>query len=160
MTVFSAAVLAPLVEELVFRGAIFRKWRVRWGPGKAALLSSLLFAAVHLQASPGKLVLALTCVLVYTSTRSLWAAVLLHAMHNAGLYVLAGRYSWGGFQLRLDAPWKFVLLGLVLLAGVGVWLRFVIQNWRTLAVPLPPDSLEPAPAASAARLPEPTRAGG
>jgi len=86
--------------------------------------------------------------------------VLLHALNNAGLYVLGGRYSWGIFRPRLDAPWRFVLLALVLLAGVGVWLRFVIQSWRTLGVPLPPDSLEPGPATSAARLPEPTRAGG
>lgn len=32
-------VVAPLVEELVFRGTLFRAWRARWNPGVALLAS-------------------------------------------------------------------------------------------------------------------------
>ncbi|MEY2931444.1 MAG: hypothetical protein RL033_2193 [Pseudomonadota bacterium] len=37
-----------MVEELVFRGALFRKWRTHMSPGKAMLLTSLLFGVLLL----------------------------------------------------------------------------------------------------------------
>lgn len=42
-----AGVLAPLVEELVFRGFLFASMRAKWGVWPAALVSSLLFSAGH-----------------------------------------------------------------------------------------------------------------
>lgn len=43
------AVLAPIIEELFFRGLFLRALEKRWGPRWALWVSSLVFAAVHLQ---------------------------------------------------------------------------------------------------------------
>ena len=158
--VLSAVVLAPLIEELVFRGTLFRKWRVRWGASKAVLLSSVIFGVLHPQHVTAFLA-GLTYALVYTRVRSLWAAVVLHALSNGMLLVLGGlHYFWDLPRLRLDSPWKYGLFALVLLVGTGVWLQFVRKSWRTLRDPLPPDSLQAAPAASSSNLTEPVRVAG
>jgi membrane protease YdiL (CAAX protease family) len=44
---FIACVLAPLNEELLFRGAIFRFCRQRFGRAIALLVSGVLFGALH-----------------------------------------------------------------------------------------------------------------
>ncbi|MEO5887191.1 MAG: type II CAAX endopeptidase family protein, partial [Anaerolineales bacterium] len=45
---FVGAVLAPIVEEIFFRGFLFQGFRQKYGWVSAALLSSLIFAAAHL----------------------------------------------------------------------------------------------------------------
>ncbi|WP_370459145.1 lysostaphin resistance A-like protein [Aggregicoccus sp. 17bor-14] len=94
--------LSAAEEELVFRGFLRFAFEQRTGPVRAALLTSLLFALIHvpglwlqLGASPaiavllGALfVLGLALSLVTRRSGSLWPAVLLHALNNlfAALY--------------------------------------------------------------------------
>jgi membrane protease YdiL (CAAX protease family) len=40
--------LAPLAEELLFRGALLRALQRHWSPGMAVFVSALIFAGVHL----------------------------------------------------------------------------------------------------------------
>jgi uncharacterized protein len=81
----TALVIAPVAEELIFRGYIFGvlcrytgKW---WG----LLISALVFAAIHahIPSLAGLFALAVTLTLVYEGTGSLWAAILMHSLFNA-----------------------------------------------------------------------------
>lgn len=79
-----AVVLAPLAEELVFRGFVYRNLRDQHGKGLAMLLSGLAFAAVHFQPT---LVLPLTALgvglaLLYEWSGSLWVPITVHALWN------------------------------------------------------------------------------
>lgn len=56
-TLLVLAVLAPLVEELVFRGLLYGWIAGRWGPLPAFVASSLAFAAAH--AEPAHIILVL-----------------------------------------------------------------------------------------------------
>jgi membrane protease YdiL (CAAX protease family) len=47
LSVFSSVVLAPFGEELTFRGALFGSLATRMSTHRAALISSLIFAATH-----------------------------------------------------------------------------------------------------------------
>lgn len=78
-------VVAPVTEELLFRGALFGSLRARIGSRAAALLSSLLFAAVHgsLTALVPLFVLALVLCWVYERSGSLVAPVAVHMLNNA-----------------------------------------------------------------------------
>jgi membrane protease YdiL (CAAX protease family) len=50
LMIYAVAVLwAPLIEETMFRGALFHSVRVRWGWWPSALLVSLIFAMIHPQ---------------------------------------------------------------------------------------------------------------
>lgn len=82
---FAIAVAAPLVEELLFRGLLqnaFAKHMPIWG---AIILSSLLFATVHLQpyAIPGLMSLSIAFGYLYHRTGSLRMNILLHMANNA-----------------------------------------------------------------------------
>ena len=82
---FAVIVVAPVVEEITFRALLFRWLRQRWALWPAALLSGLVFAAFHLDAST---LLPLTLAgaafaWAYDRTGSLWASITPHAGLNA-----------------------------------------------------------------------------
>ena len=87
---FAIAIAAPLVEELLFRGllqnALARRMPI-WG---AIILSSLVFAAVHLQlyAIPGLMSLSIAFGYLYYRTGSLRMNILLHMANNSAALLL------------------------------------------------------------------------
>jgi len=82
--VVGAAVVAPLVEEAFFRGFMFAGLRGRYGWGRAALVSSALFALLHgqLTAFLPIFLLGLLLAYLYHATRSLWPGILFHFINN------------------------------------------------------------------------------
>lgn len=80
----SAVVLAPVFEEIFFRGYLAGIVRHAYGAVAAWFVSALLFAVVH--GIPSVVVSALFCGLVlsfyYLRYRSLVMVILLHAMNN------------------------------------------------------------------------------
>ena len=92
--IFLAAVLAPLVEELIFRGMLFPVLLQRlplWG---AVVVVSFLFALMHEHAASfvSLFLLSGACCLSYLATGTLWAPVVMHGLFNlssvAVLYLL------------------------------------------------------------------------
>lgn len=86
-------VLAPLIEEVFFRGFIFGGLRSRWGTGGAALGSGVLFAIAHI-GNPGTLYLIPPIALVgvifafgYAHSGSLAATVVAHFLFNLVSFV-------------------------------------------------------------------------
>lgn len=80
-----AVVVAPIFEEILFRGLLYPFLKRRWGQTTAALLVSALFAVVHFHV-PAMLplfVLGMALVLVYEASDSLTAPITLHAAFNA-----------------------------------------------------------------------------
>ncbi len=82
--------LAPLAEELVFRGLLYGWLAGRWGAGVAVIVSSIAFAAAHVELAHVVLVLPLGLVfgLLRWRTGSLWPSLAAH-MANNGLAVAA-----------------------------------------------------------------------
>jgi hypothetical protein len=85
----TAAIAAPFFEETLFRGFLLpslTRYMPTWG---AILLSSLIFAVVHLSLSEVLPLLALAIVLgfVYTRTQNLLASMLLHSLWNSGTLI-------------------------------------------------------------------------
>jgi len=80
-----AVVVAPLSEEVFFRGFVFAGLRERHGWLKAALISAAAFALLHLQPVQALPIFLLGFVfaLIYEKSRSLWPAVAMHAAVNA-----------------------------------------------------------------------------
>ena len=86
----AAGVVAPLAEELFFRGYVFRSYLKTRGPLVAYGLSSLLFAALHLNvpALLPILVLALAFCWAYQRTGSLVPSIVGHALNNSVAFVI------------------------------------------------------------------------
>ena len=89
----SAVLLAPVVEEIVFRGFLFQSYLRRFGFGLAMILSTVLFVSIHYYGIYGSLSVAffgLGACALYRATGSLWTAIIFHALTN-GLITLS---SW------------------------------------------------------------------
>ncbi|HEY6538134.1 MAG TPA: type II CAAX endopeptidase family protein [Candidatus Dormibacteraeota bacterium] len=90
LAVVSIAVIAPLVEEVVFRGFIYGGMRRRWGVTVSVLVSSALFALAHsfsvggsiLLLGPSLFIAGVALALVYERSRSLVPGMVLHASFN------------------------------------------------------------------------------
>lgn len=92
--------VAPVVEELVFRGYFFRVWRNSflkcWG---TLLLTSLLFAAVHLGQYPLQLLALLFCFslllgVAREKTGSVYVPIVMHAVNNLLAFIMI---NWLGY---------------------------------------------------------------
>jgi len=88
--VILAVVLAPLFEEIFFRGFLFRGFSSSWGWVAGACVSAAIFGIAHLQIDVFVPLFALGLALawVYKRTGSLWTSIAFHALFNA-LSVLA-----------------------------------------------------------------------
>jgi len=138
--------VAPLTEELLFRGIILRGLLSRHRPAMAVMLSAFLFAAMHL--NPWQFVSALFLGFLlgwfYVRTGSLTPCIIGHAFMN-GLTVLFSLLPWdiAGMTSAPDLtrvqfqPWWLDLAGL-LMFSIGV-------AWFRKCAPLePPVIAEPA----------------
>jgi hypothetical protein len=82
--VFAGIVLAPIVEEIFFRGFLFNGFRQRLGWNKAALLSSLFFSLAHMEpvALIPTFILGYLLAYLFHRSNSLWPGVVLHCLVN------------------------------------------------------------------------------
>lgn len=86
--VVSACLLAPLAEEILYRGILFRSFWNRLGVLPAALISSAIFAILHFYDGYGLLSVGffgLSCALLYASTGSLVSCIALHLLYNSSV---------------------------------------------------------------------------
>lgn len=98
-TAVLVTVLAPLAEELLFRGYIFpalRNWR---GTVPAVVIAGAIFGLLHVFSSPAYALVplalfgSLLC-LVYLKTRSLYPAIALHSVNNSIAFGSAPEVDW------------------------------------------------------------------
>jgi membrane protease YdiL (CAAX protease family) len=86
--VLAGSVLAPVAEEFLFRGLLYRYLRARRTILFATLVSSLLFALSHfiLILIPSYIVFGIIEALVAERYKSLYPAIALHALNNGALF--------------------------------------------------------------------------
>lgn len=88
--IVSACLLAPLAEELLYRGVLFRSCWNRLGVLPGAILSSAVFAILHFYDGYGLASVAifgLSSALLYAATGSLGACVTLHFLYNSAIKI-------------------------------------------------------------------------
>lgn len=94
---FGGAIIAPIVEEVFFRGFVFTGLRGRWNWRRAALVSAALFAIAHVL--PTSLfpifILGLIFAFLYQFSGSIWPAILMHMLTNALALSIAYAVSQG-----------------------------------------------------------------
>lgn len=83
-TFFFIAVSAPVCEELVFRGFVYRGYRRSGTCLQAGLLSAVLFAVGHMNFNQAAyaVVIGIILVLLVEATGSIWASILYHVVFN------------------------------------------------------------------------------
>ncbi len=135
----SVVVVAPVVEEFVFRGLLLHRWSRKWGVLRGVLASTAAFAVLHF--SPlGIFLLGLGIAAIYLRTGSLWLAIIAHGLNNLLAFTVLPLFmpQWDsgtdlltGFQRSLPGGLIALALGL---AGAVLLRR---EYWPSQDTPLP-----------------------
>ncbi|MEJ6717120.1 MAG: membrane protease YdiL (CAAX protease family) [Akkermansiaceae bacterium] len=96
--VFSAVVVAPIAEEVIFRGFLYPVVKRYSEPWFAAIFTGCLFGVIHfnLMSFPLLALMGIVLVVLYEITGSLWVPIACHAAFNAlqvGVMMLARLYE-------------------------------------------------------------------
>ena len=129
---FKVAIVAPVVEELIFRGLILQGFRRRYNGFVAVFMSALLFALFHLNPwqFPTTFILGLLLGWIMLRTDNILLAILGHSINNA-LVLLTITY-WDTIQThpiysmeKLD----FYLVSTVVILISTVFIYLLSINW-------------------------------
>ena len=127
--IVTVVVMAPLFEEVIFRGVLLESTRVRYGVVAAWLLSSAIFGIVqvHPTVVVNAFVMGLVLAFIYLRTDSLWSAIILHAINNgiAYLALIAGH----GNSMLIDMVGSRTLYVLFYIAALAV---FAVSGYMML----------------------------
>jgi hypothetical protein len=92
-------VMAPLAEEIFFRGFLFTALRNSWGLWPAATIVGLVFGAIHGGSSNVEFLLPLAVLgialcLLYARTGSLYPCIALHCINNSIAFGSSQNWGW------------------------------------------------------------------
>lgn len=134
----SLVVVGPIIEEVLFRGLLLRRWIKKWSLVTAIILSSLLFGALH--ADPiGAFAFGVGMCVLYLRTQSLYIPIICHAANNLFVWLIeAGYIFWNGpnYQYTIEtlrSEWYIGLIcGVIIARWATNYLRTPIQSreWR------------------------------
>lgn len=98
--VFAMVVYAPLLEEIVFRGAFLKALLEEYKLNKAILISAVIFSIIHI--NPAQLIPTFLAGLllgwIYYRTKNLSLCIILHAINNIAYVVLFKMTDGNGFN--------------------------------------------------------------
>ena len=127
--IVTVVVMAPLFEEVIFRGVLLESTCARYGVVAAWLLSSAIFGIVHVHPTVvvNAFVMGLVLAFIYLRTDSLWSAIILHAVNNgiAYLALIAGH----GNSMLIDMVGSRTLYVLLYIAALAV---FAVSGYMML----------------------------
>jgi uncharacterized protein len=115
-------IIAPVVEELIFRGVIMTGFMKNYKIGYAITLSALMFALFHLNPwqLPATFMLGLILGWIRYRTGSILACIAGHVIHNGLLYITITWYeTFAGLSILQPGQFlNYLLNGLFLIAGL------------------------------------------
>ena len=120
-----AGILAPVAEELVYRGMIYRRMRESLTAVQAGVFVSILFGVGHGNLPQGlyAMVLGLLLACIYEKFRNIAAPILFHIVVNITSLLL----SWyGGFEWILGTEGKA--------GGIEEDIAALLGNWDGISV--------------------------
>lgn len=134
LSFISAVILAPICEELIFRGFVLNKMLIRFSPAKAVIFSSVIFGALHLTTGISPTIVGTVLCIIYMKYRSIIPCMVIHCVHNLAVVLIkylastdidaSAQITPADFQPLIILAGVFIILGLV-------WLvLFIRKNWH------------------------------
>lgn len=89
-SILTLTVLAPVLEEMIFRGAILESVRAKKGTAAAILISAAVFGVIHLipQQVVNAFFIGLILGYIYIKTGSLVPVIIIHALNNGLAFIM------------------------------------------------------------------------
>ena len=125
--IICVAILGPILEELLFRGAITKVLLKKYNPVVAILISGLIFGIFHMNPAQvvGATLIGFILAWIYYKTHSLIPCILIHIMNNSLSVYLALKFPNVEYSSELIGE-KAYLTGLVI-----AFLLFIL-SWRMM----------------------------
>jgi uncharacterized protein len=153
-----AVIIAPVIEEVLFRGLLLQRWALRWGTLTGVVLSSALFAIGHVEVL-GHFVFGVAMAALYLRTRSLWVPIAAHSLNNfiVSVLTLPGELrpdKPGNQQMSVASLQSGWWVGIVVLAiGLALLEAYRRRYWKGIdlralirgPVPYPTESVSASP---------------
>lgn len=116
LMIFSVVILAPILEEYLFRGILFAE--LKKSPNAKIIITALIFAIYHLNLIQGLNTLFIGLVLgyIYYYRRNIKEVILVHMVNN------------------LVAVFPNEVLGLVCIIAIGFAIKFLIDFRKDLSI--------------------------
>lgn len=138
-------ILAPIIEEIIFRGVMLHRWSLKWGLREAIFVSSIVFGLLHLMSAIDAFLFGLVMCTLYLRTQSILVPIVFHILNNFGaslptlfelingnttetLYTIADLQSMTPYL-----PW-LLLIALATGASLIIYLK---RNWIESTEALP-----------------------
>lgn len=122
-----SVIVAPITEELIFRGILLRRLYSKYSINKSIIYSSLLFFIIHLSPNPIILFLGVTCAILVYKYKSLIPGVLLHIANNFIVFMRDLHMNTEqNLSNDLNVDFSFLIFGVILL---GVYILYIYKNY-------------------------------
>ncbi|MBX4259534.1 CPBP family intramembrane metalloprotease [Clostridium estertheticum] len=127
--ILSVAVIAPIYEEVIFRGILLKGMANKMNPNLALIISALIFALVHMNIPQGinAFLLGLIIGAIYLSSNSIYLCIFAHFINNS-----AAITTTGSFQL-LSGKYSMIIHSIFFL--VGITILIFAYRWYTRKQP-------------------------
>lgn len=125
----TSIIFAPLLEELIFRGVLFNRLKIRTGLVPAMIISSFLFAIGHDFGSMTSAFLFGLCMcILYLKTDNILVPMSVHFINN----VVATVFEITPIDSILTSfPW-IILLGIAIAIATFLLMKYIITETRML----------------------------
>ncbi|WP_242217557.1 CPBP family intramembrane glutamic endopeptidase [Bacillus cereus group sp. BfR-BA-01380] len=134
LSVISACIFAPIMEEVIFRGFFLNRMAYKWGMKRAIIISSLIFGFGHVDVI-GAFLFGVVMCLLYIKTKSLWTNIIVHALNNTVVSIIQFSDSSAHEPAKIAElqAQSNLWIGLVIIIISLLWLvPFIRRNWRTV----------------------------
>ncbi|WPC39435.1 type II CAAX endopeptidase family protein [Clostridium sp. JS66] len=134
----AASFIAPIVEELIFRGVILNRLKIKIGVKKAIIVSSILFGMIHYELGILSAIIFGVCMsLIYLKTRNIFATITIHIINNFMIFfvqVISFLIDRNGSKENITLS-SFNSLGFIdgigcFVLGIVMSTYFVKVNWN------------------------------
>jgi len=117
LLILSAAVVAPIYEEIIFRGILLKGMSKKINPTIALVVSALFFAVSHLNIQQGinAFLLGLVIGFIYLTTDSIYLSIFAHFINNLLALSFSSRIALIGGKYALAIHGMLFILGVILL---------------------------------------------
>ncbi|MBW9146181.1 CPBP family intramembrane metalloprotease [Clostridium sp. CM027] len=117
ISIFSDIVVAPIYEEIVFRGILLKGMTKKINPTIALVASALLFALVHMNIPKGinAFFLGLVVGVIYLRTGSIYLSIFAHLVNNILAILVSPLFSLIGGKYAVEIHGMFLTVGVILL---------------------------------------------
>lgn len=122
----SSVIIAPIVEEFIFRGILMGRLYNKYGMGKSIIFSSIIFFFMHLNINPMLLLLGISCAILAYKYKSLIPSITLHACNNL-IVCIGGLKRNSGASDLVNINSSFMIGGIVL---VIIYIVYSYRSYR------------------------------